>query len=146
MDFEYITYYYYRTSFGNLHAQYDYFMKLMDKLKASIKDDMGFWYNRDLILRNVANLTIVVDKKTEEIVAFYVIADPDPIGLRDIVIFQVFDEGKGIGRYLVSKLNYDNDDLVVKHMLPDTEGFWAKVMKRKKNASSESFFSIGLKN
>lgn len=107
------------------HAQYPYtlFEMLMKKLQVTATENRGFWFNRHVILREARNLTIVVNNKNE-LVAFYVIVED-----QDIRFFQVFDEGKGIGRQIIERETSKNNgkQLYVSDAVEETRGFWEKM-------------------
>ena len=117
MEFEIIEY-----ETNQTKHQYEYFVKLIDLLKTKLDQDFGFWYNRNMILRLVKFLSIYLDKITSEIVAFSVI---DEIG--DIVFFQVFKPGQGIGTRIMEYELQNHPNLHVSYSLKEAAEFWEKM-------------------
>lgn len=111
--------------FGSVCYAYDFFEKLIAKLKqVASGHGVGFWYNRNIILRLADKLVILVeDNEAEDIVAFYVLQNNG-----EIVFFQVFDEGKGIGRWLIER-ERDNStvELFVRDITPGSILFWQRM-------------------
>lgn len=107
--------------------EYTYFMKLMKKLEELyVQTGCGFWCNRHLILRQIQNLTIVVDQKTKEIVAFYVIRRRKKDDNYVIDFIQVFTPGQGLGKILI-QCEFFRPGLCVEEALRDSVGFWEKM-------------------
>jgi GNAT superfamily N-acetyltransferase len=106
----------------NAHYQYELFMQLMDMLKATAPA-RSFWHNRSILLRFAQNMSILITPDTKEIVAFCVVT------LEGVIdFFQVFVEGKGIGRALVEHLKtVYHDALCVTDTLPESVLFWQRV-------------------
>lgn len=105
--------------------EYTYFIKLMDKLKETQEGNIGFWGNRNLIIRQMQNLTIVADQTTKEIVAFYVIRRRKKDDKDVIDFMEVFTPGKGIGKEIIQWECYRN--LCVEESLQSSVGFWKKM-------------------
>jgi hypothetical protein len=104
--------------FQDTHITYNAFQKLMHKLQQS---GDGFWHNRDVILRLAQYLVIVVDDETENIVAFYTL-----LPSHEIVFFQVFEERKGLGRWIIDQERHAGE-LFVQDIVPESVLFWQKV-------------------
>lgn len=104
--------------FEDMHVAYTFFMRLMNKLEAQ---GDGFWYNRAVILRLAQHTVIVVDDQTEEIVAFYTL-----LPTHEIVFFQVFEERRGLGRWIIDQERHKGPLFVV-DTVPDAILFWQKV-------------------
>lgn len=104
---------------------YTLFIQLMKKLEAeSMEKKMTFWFNRQAILRHAKDLVIVVDYPTQDIVAFHVISPRTG----EIKFFQVFQEGKGIGRMLIERALATHGTLLhVVESLPEAVGFWERM-------------------
>lgn len=107
------------------YYEYTYFIKLMEKLKDTQKGSVGFWGNRNLIITQMQNLTIVVDQTTKEIVAFYVIRRRKRDNKDVIDFMEVFTPGKGIGREIMQWECYRH--LCVEESVQDAVGFWKKM-------------------
>jgi len=96
------------------------FQKLMTRLETEKEKKISFWHNRVHLLGLVSDTTVLVEDNDEKtIVAFHVIKEGG-----EISFFQVFDEGKGIGRWLIEKCPYEIEDLHVDEALRETAGFW----------------------
>jgi len=106
--------------------QYTCFLQLMEKLKKVATKTHGFWFNRHIILQNVAHLTIVVEKTTKQIVAFYIILPENDQGKSVIDFFQVFTPGKGLGKMIIDK-EMIRPGLSVQDALASSVGFWEKM-------------------
>jgi len=106
----------------NAHYQYMLFTQLMDMLKAT-RAIGSFWHNRSILLRSAQHMSILITQDTKDIVAFCVVT---PEG--DIDFFQVFEEGKGLGRAFVEHLkSVHHDALCVTDTLTESVLFWQRV-------------------
>jgi hypothetical protein len=111
------------------HAEYPYtlFEMLMKKLRDTATENRGFWFNRHIILREARDLTIVVNDKNE-LVAFYIFKDNESDNETEICFFQVFIEGKGIGRRIIERESLlRGGRLCVLDAVQETRGFWKKM-------------------
>jgi len=113
--------------FGHAQFAYTLFETLMKKLQVTATENRGFWFNRHVILREARNLTIVVNNKNE-LVAFYILKDDDDNNKTEIRFFQVFIEGKGIGRRIIERETFEHGkQLYVSEAVEETRGFWQKM-------------------
>lgn len=108
----------------NANYQYDLFQRLMLMLKEEYeKTKIGFWCNRHLLLKQVSDMSILLTEDRTNIVAFQILNSDGTIDF-----FQVFDQGKGIGRMLIEHDKmYHDDELVVYDALPESVLFWQRV-------------------
>jgi hypothetical protein len=98
----------------------------MNKLEDVQCGNFGFWGNRHLIIRLIRHLTIVVDQKTKEVVAFYIIRQRKSDNKNVIDFMQVFDTNKGLGTKLVQRESY-RYGLCVEEAIPESVEFWRKM-------------------
>lgn len=110
---------------NDMNYPYTLFMALMDRLKETATASSGFWHNRSIILRMAHCLSIVLDDDSGTIVAFYIIKEETG----EIVFFQVFEEGKGLGKFLVEreKMLHLDTPLFVTNVVKENMLFWQRV-------------------
>lgn len=104
------------------HYPYTFFVRLMKKLEAqSMEKKFCFWFSRNIILRHVNELVIVIDKNNE-IVAFYIIREGG-----EIEFLEVFEPGNGVGRKIIERELSKGKHLFVAVALPESTGFWNRM-------------------
>lgn len=110
----------------DVHFRYNAFMELMKKLESVATEDRGLWFNRSTILRKIKYLTIVIDKNTKEVAAFYVIRLRKFDHAYVIDFMQVFSPCKGLGGALLR--NHPKfSTLRVEEAMSGSVGFWDKL-------------------
>lgn len=85
------------------YCEYDFndlFIDLMKLIESTTVEDKGFYFNRSTILQNINNLTIVIEKKSEKIVAFFLF----DATTRFIQHLECFPTKQGYGKMIVKSL------------------------------------------
>lgn len=105
--------------------QYTCFDRLMKTLEIHATGSEGFWHNRSMILTQMPDLTIVVERDTRKVVAFYIISK-DSKGHSCVDFLQVFSPGRGLGSALMRR-EMRRPHLYVGVALESSREFWRKV-------------------
>jgi hypothetical protein len=124
------------------YTQCDLFTRLITKLETMVYKDggfyQGFYYNRDIIFRNLSSTRVLIE--VEHIVAAQDEDDQESFDMKSLLgfcfisqdgridMFQTFLEKRGYGRLMLELLKEEGwNPYPIGPYVGDSEGFWSKM-------------------